>query len=184
VHQSSQESLVTAAWPEQQLDRASGGAAQAVELVQAMIRVGRNLRAEVGLNPAQKAPFVVVADDEATRDAWNSLQDEASLLLRAESLEVLLKKDQGTISRAIAGVATGGTVYLLLEGLVDLDRERERLAKAVADALREQQGIEARLSNPNFVERAPQDVVEKARQSLDESVARLGRLREREASLQ
>lgn len=180
--QDSDQSLVTAQWPKPQPSRANSAAADVVETMQQLIRAGRNLRAEVNLTPAQKAPFVAVADDDDVLNRWDQLRSEALLLLRAESLEFRVKDDR-TVSHAIAGVTLGGTVYLLLDGLVDLDRERERLQKAVQDALGEQARIRARLDNASFVERAPTEVVDKARDSLAECTARLGRLREREALL-
>lgn len=176
-------SVMVSDWPLPEPKRANPSAAQAVDLAQQLIRTGRNLRHEVRLNPSDQAQFIAVADDVFVAESFLALKSEAELLLRAKTLEVVLKDQAETVTRAIAGVTTGGSVFLRLDGLIDLDRERERLSVAITEAARERGRIKAQLDNPNFVSRAPADVVEKARESLNECQARLQRLKEREASL-
>ena len=66
---------------------------------------------------------------------------------------------------------------LPLEGVIDLEAERARLAKAVAAAEKERDGLAARLDNPNFVERAKPEAVEKARADHAEKSAEAERYR-------
>ncbi|MCL5115949.1 MAG: class I tRNA ligase family protein, partial [Firmicutes bacterium] len=179
----SSESIVTAEWPTPDPIRASETGASVVEHIQALIRTGRNLRAEVGLSPAQKAPFVAVADSAEVLNRWTSAEAEALLLLKAETLRMALKETGEKPEKAIAGVTLGGTVYVPLAGLVDVDRERERVQKAMADAVKERDRVEARLRDQNFVARAPEDVVAKTRDTLTELNARMQRLNEREEAL-
>ncbi len=178
-----QESIMIADWPKPQSNRSDTDAAEVVDYMQRLVRAGRNLRAEVGLAPAQKAEFVAVADDEAVLTRWQKVGAEAGALMKAESLELRLKRDSAPLSRAISGVTRGGSIYLKLEGLIDLERERERLKKARAEAIKEQGRIQARLADPKFVERAPADIVAKTRETLAEWEARIERLKEREAAL-
>ena len=51
-----------------------------------------------------------------------------------------------------------------LEGAIDLDAERARLAKAIAVAAKDRDGLAARLANPAFTDRAKPEAVEKARE--------------------
>lgn len=177
------DSLMIAEWPGEDVARASRTGEETVQSVQELIRAGRNLRAEVGLSPAQKASLTAIADTDDMAERWSALRPEIELLLRTEAWTVGSKAHLDKPDRAIAGVTLGGVVYLPLEGLVDLDRERERVAKAMADADKERTRIEARLADPKFVERAPSDVVAKNRESLMELEARLVRLKEREEAL-
>ena len=64
-----------------------------------------------------------------------------------------------------------------LAGAADVSAERERLTRAVADAEALLAAAEAKLGNPQFVERAPAAVVEKERARAAESAARLAKLR-------
>ena len=53
---------------------------------------------------------------------------------------------------------SGGEVYLPLTGIVDLDQERSRCEKLLAQASRELGMVESRFNNPDFLARAPEDV--------------------------
>jgi len=63
-----------------------------------------------------------------------------------------------------------------LEGIIDLDAERARLAKAIAAAEKERDSLNARLSNPAFTEKAKPEAVEKARADHAEKSAEAARL--------
>ena len=69
------------------------------------------------------------------------------------------------------------TALAFAEGVVDFDAERDRLSKAAEAAEKERDQLAARLSNPNFVERAKPEAVEKARADHAERAAEAERLR-------
>ena len=64
-----------------------------------------------------------------------------------------------------------------LQGVIDVDAERGRLAKAAASAETERDSLAARLSNPNFTARAKPEAVEKARADHAEKAAEAERYR-------
>jgi valyl-tRNA synthetase len=68
-------------------------------------------------------------------------------------------------------------VFVSLAGAADLSAERERLARAVAEAEAVLAASEAKLANPQFVDKAPAAVVEKERARAAEAAARLAKLR-------
>jgi valyl-tRNA synthetase len=76
-----------------------------------------------------------------------------------------------------------GQVFLPLEGLVDLQSEKERLTKEIAKLETELETVRKKLANANFVDRAPAKVVEEHRQRERDFNRRLGELRERAAGL-
>jgi valyl-tRNA synthetase len=81
------------------------------------------------------------------------------------------------IGSAVVQVVAGEAVYILpLEGIVDLNAEKARLAKALAAAEKDRDSLAARLSNPNFTERAKPEAVEKARADHAERAAEAERL--------
>ncbi|PSR22086.1 MAG: valine--tRNA ligase [Sulfobacillus acidophilus] len=177
-------SIMVAPWPEPESGVVRRDAVIAVEQAQSLIRAGRNLRAEVGLAPGQAGSFVALADTPEVLARWQAVHTEAMALLRAQSLQLCLKEDAAPMTKAIASVVVGGTVYLKLEGLVDLKRERDRLEKAKADAEKERNRLASRLHDENFIRRAPHEVVTKTEENLKEVEARIRRLDERQALLQ
>jgi valyl-tRNA synthetase len=76
-----------------------------------------------------------------------------------------------------------GQFFLPLEGVVDVQAEKERLAKEIAKLESELETVRKKLANANFVDRAPAAVVEEHRQRERDFNSRLDQLRERSAGL-
>ena len=68
-------------------------------------------------------------------------------------------------------VAQGAEVYVRLEGVVDLAAERQRLGKEIDKAAKEIAFLEGKLARPDFVERAPADILARERERLSEQYA-------------
>jgi valyl-tRNA synthetase len=150
------------------------------ELIEA-IRVVRNLRAVAGLKPAQAAPVRFITGRPELAALLNEATADITALTRAASVAVWSQgqaaeaktasaaAEQGASERVLAGVCGELQVVLPLEGLVDLEALRGRLAKDLAKAEKEISGLEARLANPNFADKAPQEVVAECRANLAEA---------------
>ena len=72
----------------------------------------------------------------------------------------------------------GGRLIIPLEGVVDLDAERERLDKEIAKVDKDVGDLSKRLGNEKFVANAPEQVVQGFRDKLDFASAKLAQLRE------
>ena len=74
--------------------------------------------------------------------------------------------------------AVAGTleIFIPLESLIDLDKEKTRITKETNRLQSLIKGVNAKLGNPNFIERAPEDVVEKERTKLEEMSKSLEKL--------
>ena len=72
----------------------------------------------------------------------------------------------------------GETVALPLKGVIDLAAERARLDKEKAKAEADIDRIDAKLGNPDFVARAPEEVVEADREKREEAAARRAKILE------
>ncbi len=179
------DSIMVAQWPSVR-DLPHGSRAQEImERVQNVIRTGRNLRAEVNLPPAQRAVFQMVADDQDILADWQQEASAIREMVRAENIAWHVK-DGGTPKprHALTGVCQGGSLYLSLEGLVDLDVERARVQKTMEQTARELERVEKQLGDAKFRERAPEQVVGKAQVHRQELLARTERLKERWEDLQ
>lgn len=177
------ESVMIAPWPvaldEDEL--ASWGVqAEAVVYVDAKhaaIGLARNLRADYGLAPAQTADFVLRPADDAVGERVRA--DRAAYLpyLKADKLEV---ETDFTPAKAMPSVITPlGTLFLSLEGHVDVEAERRRLAEQLEKTEQELESASKRLENENFVSRAKPEVVEQVRvrkRELQEKRDKLGKL--------
>jgi valyl-tRNA synthetase len=128
----------------------------------AIVRAVRNIRAEMGLPPGRRLDVALAAGDAAVRAGL--ADDEAALrtLGRVEALRYLApgERPRGAATAVLDGVE----VFVPLAGLVDLDAETRRLAREIGKVAGELAGIERKLGDPRFRERAPEEVVEEQEQ--------------------
>ena len=177
--------LALASWPavdEPALD--ADLEAAFAELIEA-IRVVRNLRAVAGLKPAQAAPVRFITGRPKLAALLEHATADITALTRADSVVVWSPEQaaaaagNGASERALAGVCGELQVVLPIEGLVDLEALRGRLAKDLAKAEKEISGLAGRLANPNFAGKAPPEVVAECEANLAgaEAQAQLAKLR-------
>jgi valyl-tRNA synthetase len=158
------------------------------ELIEA-IRVVRNLRAIAGLKPAQPAPVRFITGRPELAALLQEASADITALTRAAQVVVWSPEqaasalgDDGS-ERALAGLCGELQVVLPIEGLVDLDALRGRLAKDLAKAEKEISGLTGRLANPNFAGKAPPEVVAECHANLAEAQVQAELARQRLAEL-
>ncbi|MFA7248691.1 MAG: valine--tRNA ligase [Dehalococcoidia bacterium] len=143
--------------------------------VQDFVRGIRNIRAEKRVDAGRWVEaYIVAADAEATARAMQAALEQ---LARARPLHIVATADQAPSEGVVTSVLAVGQVALPMAGLFDLDAERARLAKQVADAEGEVERQAAKLGNEQFRSRAPADVVAKEEERLATARTRLDGLR-------
>jgi valyl-tRNA synthetase len=95
-------------------------------------------------------------------------------LARVTSLSIIAQGVRPPLSAT--AVVEGEEIFIPLEGLIDLDRERARLSREIDRVSAMAKGIAAKLGNPAFTEKAPPDVVAKEREKLAAFEANAGKL--------
>jgi valyl-tRNA synthetase len=137
----------------------------------------RNLRGE--MNIPFKTPLRDVQVGALSADALATVREETARILRLANVEALEAGAGATrkVPGSAVAVGSGFEVRVPLAGVVDMAAEHGRIAKELSKVEADLQGIERKLANPSFVERAPREVVEKDRARADE-------LRERRRRLQ
>ena len=142
----------------------------------------RNARSESNVEPGRWIAATVFAPNHHAE--MQSLAGEFSALARVDPEQLTFVSDQPVPARQDAVIAVGDvTVLLPLAGLVDLDAERARLDKEIATAIAEMERIDRQLGNANFVERAPEKVVNDMRLRRDMVTDQLSVLQRRVAEL-
>ncbi|MBZ4423021.1 valine--tRNA ligase [Myxococcus sp. RHSTA-1-4] len=169
------DSIMIAPYPEPDAALVDEAAESEMAPVIAAIEGLRTIRGESNLPPATKVKAVVQSADPRTRELLERWR--GYLMPLAGLSEVQVGAPGAKPPQAAAFMGSNLEIYVPLAGLVDLDAERERLKKEIARAEQEMAGVLRKLDNPNFVAKAPPDVVEKDR-------ARVEELKERKAKLQ
>ena len=157
------ESIMVAPWPQAGAVDAEAEA-QMGAIVEA-VRAIRNARAEYDVEPARRIAALISADGLAP-----IFQAERATLVNLAKLD----DERLTIAaalpehpaKALALVTTGAEIFLPLAGMVDLEREQERLKKALATVEGDIARAQGLLGNERFVGKAPAEVVQKEREKL------------------
>jgi|APLak6261679142_1056127.scaffolds.fasta_scaffold00820_5 valyl-tRNA synthetase len=136
----------------------------------------RTIRGESQLSPAVKVEAHVQSANAQVRETLQRWKEYVIPLARLASLHVT---DLGVKPpQAAADIRADMEIYIPLAGIVDLAEERERLKKEIEKAEKEISGIEVRLSKPDFVARAPAEVVAKDRARVEELKSRIVKVSE------
>lgn len=125
----------------------------------------RRVRAEMDISPGKKLRVVVDGGDEKEQE-W--LRRNVRYLVAMAKLESVGVLRSGTAPESATALAGNSTLLIPLEDIIDPVVEKERLKKELEKLSKESEVAEKKLANPNFVERAPSDVVQKAQDRLDE----------------
>ena len=103
-------------------------------------------------------------------------------LPKVESLD-FVPADYAKADNEVAGTGPGFNIFISLEGLIDVEKEREKLTKEVARVEGSIKGTKAKLSNGKFVGQAPADIVQKERDKLAYLETELDKLKSNLAAL-
>ena len=154
------ELLALAAWPKLEEERLDPKADLQFERVQQVIEKIRSIRADYRVAPKTRlnAAIVVRGADEPSAFA-----SERDTIMRLAQLERLTFDGQPGGLGAHAAFGDGSEVFVGLEGAVDVAQECRRLSTERDRLDKQLTGLAAKLSNDNFVSRAPADVVARER---------------------
>ncbi len=169
------EALVIAEFPQTDPSLHDDQAEEEIGAVIELVRSVRNLRAEFKIQP--HVPVEAVVDAPAIADVLTGEVDAVKTLARVGSLD-LDSNGEGPSSDDVVLVLSQGTVKVPLGGVVDLDQVRDRLQSELAGLDANATKLRSRLGDARFVERAPEEVVDRERQRLQDLEARRGRLSE------
>ena len=128
----------------------------------------RNIRGEMNIAfkvaLGQGIPVHVAVVDPATHALLQAGESRrVARLTNVERLQLHLAPATPRVPQSTVGVGTGFEVRVPLAGVIDVAAETARIDKELAKVDADLEGIEKKLSNPNFVARAPAEVVEKDR---------------------
>lgn len=171
-----EEALIIAAFPDADSSLIDPAIADEMSFMQESISAIRNLRKQVNLAPSQSINIHVRVAEDAQARLFTDYTAYLRKLAKVESATVgtTIQKPPASLAAVVRNIE----IFLPLAGLVDLDAERQRLAKQLEKIEKELAGVQAKLHNPNFVNNAKPEVVEAERKRLDEVSVKLSLTKE------
>ena len=169
--------LVTTEWP--RAGATTSEAADEIDWLVSLITEIRSVRAEMNVPAGAQIPLVLVGAGDVTRA--RAATHEAAIL-RLARISTISLADQAP--KASAQIVLGETTACLpLEGVIDVAAERTRLSKELEKATQEIGRIDKMFSNPQFMAKAKDEVIEENREKREDYVARKAKVEEALARL-
>jgi valyl-tRNA synthetase len=158
------QSIMTEPYPKADSAWFDSKAEAQMEFVIRVISAIRGIRGEMHVPPQTKTDAVFCRVSSSEREILDAEAGTLERLATVREIRYASEKPKLSASAVIGTLE----VYVPLEGVIDLDKERSRLSKELSRLQGLIAGIKTKLDNPNFLERAPEEVVERERAKLDE----------------
>ena len=158
------DTIMLAQWPEADHDLINGDAEAEMEWLKSIIVAVRTIRSESNIPPGDELGLIL--GNTVTEDSARVTRHTQALAKLAKVASITIAKPGEEQPPTLSALAGTIEVMVPMAGVIDVDKELARLAKEL-DRLTEEQGrLTGKLSNDNFVARAPADVVDKERAKL------------------
>ncbi len=134
----------------------------------------RNLRSSLEIKPEQKVKVSIFSHSRDKLSLIKENQEFIIHLARLEELNILKthRRPQATISACLEDV----DIYLHFSGLLDIAKEQDKIKERIKNLEQAMRAKETRIKNSEFIRKAPQEVVQKEKESLAEIQSTLKRL--------
>ncbi len=175
------EDLMVAPWPEPLAGWEDEEVEEEMATLQELVTEVRSLRKEYNVPEGQE---ITISLSEAPERFLRTLALQGATLERlARVHEVAVDGERGGGIGAHAVLTNGTELFLPLEGVVDLDRERSRLRDEIGRLEDQLRGAEKKLANEQFTTKAPEEVVEREREKAASFQEQVEKLREKLSGL-
>ncbi|HUT63392.1 MAG TPA: class I tRNA ligase family protein, partial [Anaerolineae bacterium] len=168
------ESIMVSSWPQADTSLVDEAIEYQMEIMKSLIVTIRTIRNEMNVPTGRKVDVVIIPADDDTNQIFS---DNRAYIIDLGSVNNLkLNKNTVRPPKSAAGISEKSEVFVLLEGLVDIDRERIRLGKEIERRKNFIKNTETKLQNRGFLSKAPKNVIQQERLKLGSSREELKKL--------
>jgi len=153
--------LISTAWPLKDFETDSL-AQDEMNWVKNLVSSIRTVRSELNVAGGLKISLLIKDANETNKNRIKIHNDIIKKLARLDSISETTDVPKNSAQLVI----DEATIILPLEGVIDLDKEKERLAKEITKWKDEIKKAQAKLNNKNFVDRAPKEIVDENKERL------------------
>lgn len=137
----------------------------------------RSLRSELSIPPSQKIPIEIYISNKTFKDYLKSKEDEVQRLIQAKEIIYLEKEiETENADSSIVEIFRSGFIKIPLEGILNIEKEIQKLEKEKQSLETIIRIAEDKLNNPKFLESAPPEVIEGQKQKKEDALSKLEKL--------
>jgi valyl-tRNA synthetase len=155
------ETIVTGPWPEVEEGFENDELESRLGRIQQVVTTIRNIRAEMNVPPGKRADVLIRIEDEELGKILTEYFDYYQGLARIENITIAAEVKKPAMSAS--GVIPGAEIFIPLEGLINIDSERQRLSKELDNLKNQLEKLSRKLANADYLANAPKDVIERDR---------------------
>lgn len=156
--------IMTQPYPQSETGKIDNDALAEVSWLQAVVTIVRNVRGERNIEPGKALSLLLQECSEQDLQRLERNRSYLTALARLSSIEVL--DAEATAPQSVSSLVGRMKVILPLASMIDPQAELERLAKEKQKKQTDIERTTKKLDNPDFVSRAPEEVVSKERDRL------------------
>ena len=159
------DSIMVAPWPKPQAAETDANAEEAMQTIMDVIDGIRSVRGEMNVPPSSEVEIRIQTPNPETAELLTEHLEEY-LPAFGRFSQISIAEHQEKPAAAAVAVISDIVIYIPLAGIIDIEKEKDRLQKRLDKVLKELTGTQKTLDNPKFVDRAPEAVVEQKRTRL------------------
>ena len=173
--------LISEIWPDIDVKQLNLEKEEEVQVLMDVISSVRNIRASLNVSPAKEADLSI----RGSQKVCNAIEKNKNYLKRLGKISgIQIGKDIKKPSQSATAIVKGSELFVPLAGLIDINKEIERLEKQIQDMEGRLNAVSKKLDNKNFVERAPENIINHERNKMENYQSDLAKLQENLNSLQ
>jgi len=173
--------LTNSAYPQASSWQQNSVVDKEIHILKQLITGVRTIKAEMNIAPNKRVPIIVVANNKDELDLVFKHEVIFTDLAKLESIST--KNASDTIPASATYLVGKIEIHIPLAGLIDKDAELARLNKAICKLEKSLQAISGRLANTNYINNAPQEIVEKEQSLKIQQSQELEKLKQQQLSL-
>ena len=156
--------LISHSWPKADAAAIDAEADEEINWLIDLIGEIRSIRSEMNVPGSARAPLSLSGASEVTAKRLNTHEDLILFLGRLSEVKV-----GDAAAGSVPFVAGEATAHLAIAEFIDLKAEQARLTKGIADFDKTIDGVRRKLDNPEFVRKAPEEVITENRERLEDA---------------
>ncbi len=169
------ESIMCEAYPQEQAEWKDVNAVEQLEWLKNVIIAIRTIRSEMNIAPGKLLPVLLRKGSASDKENYQAHQHLCKTLAKIESVTWLKMND--TPPQSASAFVGELEIFIPMAGFINKEEETARLNKEIAKLQKDLAQTEKKLQNPQFVDKAPPDVVAKERSKQAEMLMTLSKLK-------